>query len=243
MNCADVQEDIVRWTLGELTESQRRRFEAHLAECAACSTECDAVRRDIDLLYRSLGNSSRDEVLGEAITSQVLSPTQVQAPPAFYHSLPACMVYLLSLAAGIMIALFIPQPVLQSGAEDAPDMSGEVALDPSLETSRENTESSDAGIMFVAATTRDFRPEARFQILYDPGTRELHFFCQNFSPAMADQMYVLAGEDEEGRIQELGRFEVDAFGKGRTVVSGVTYDQARQVTVLLKPEQPIRDDV
>lgn len=50
MSCSGPNHDLHAYALGELTPPERRETEAHLACCAACREELDALRLTLDVL-------------------------------------------------------------------------------------------------------------------------------------------------------------------------------------------------
>ncbi len=52
MSCHDTQERLAEYVAGELEDGQRAEIEAHLAQCAACARESDALRAAAGALER-----------------------------------------------------------------------------------------------------------------------------------------------------------------------------------------------
>jgi Ca-activated chloride channel family protein len=56
MNCGQSEPLLTRYLLGDLDEPTRAAVESHLAGCASCRAEADALRPTVDLLKGTLGN-------------------------------------------------------------------------------------------------------------------------------------------------------------------------------------------
>ncbi len=62
MDCSKIQVQLTAYVLGEATELERERIDAHLGECPACRRIADQTRETADLLT-AWGNSGSDKLV------------------------------------------------------------------------------------------------------------------------------------------------------------------------------------
>lgn len=68
MSCQELTELVNAYLEGALPESDRARFDAHLAICSGCRTYLDQMRRTI-----SMTGTLRDDTLPDAVKDRLLS--------------------------------------------------------------------------------------------------------------------------------------------------------------------------
>lgn len=103
MNCESTKAQLADYLAGQLPEAEQRALEAHLASCAACSKELEAVQR----VWRTLGQATTPE------PSPNLRPEFYAMLADFKDTLETESDYSLKSLWRWLRALQLPQPVLR----------------------------------------------------------------------------------------------------------------------------------
>lgn len=81
MKCSDINESLTPYLLGDLDAAQDDRVRAHLAECATCRTEAQALEQTLGLLREAMSDrSAMPERLHEARKAQVCQSEAAPIP-------------------------------------------------------------------------------------------------------------------------------------------------------------------
>ena len=206
------------YALGALAPDERERFEAHLADCAACRAEVRALR-DVAVLLADAAPAAtpppglRDRVLREARQARPIR--RARGPLVPWLAAAACIVIALGLGYGYLRERAASR---QTSAALAAARDSIAARDSLVATLL----SPDIGTAALAATGQ--APAAR--LYWSPSRRRVVMAVFRLSPAPAGRTYQLWAI-AQGKPVSLGVFNTAADGRvtaAMAVPPGLTFE-------------------
>lgn len=242
MRCADVQEDLALYLLGELSPERLDAIGGHLASgCVECNQTLTQLEQGLTPVWDALEPEVMDETalafVQQTVFERIRSSPQRSVQPAVAiasQSTPrrgfgrrAAWLCPAALVAGYLLAVVLGLDFMQDQVG-----AGRSAAGPGGNATR--TDVPLRYIRFSSGADLPGNEQIVGRVLYDSSTREVHFFCRNLVEPAAGSEYVLAWTSEDGQLATSLPVHVDHLGIGRVVAQGVKFDEASQVMLLLR---------
>jgi anti-sigma-K factor RskA len=186
-------DDLALYALGELSDTQAAEFHEHIAECASCRREYQAMQDDFALLAMSVTGptppaKSRERLLGAiAAEPRMRQPRMVASRPRWWSLAP---VFGAAVLAAFAILLWIENSDLRDNLNAAQKQNSGAQHD--LDDARElvsTLTAADTVKMTLTAAQTKAQPQGR--VFYRKQTGTLMFFASNLAPAPQKKAYEL----------------------------------------------------
>lgn len=211
------------YAFGALTPGERTGFEAHLAECATCRAEVQALRDVTGVLVHAAPDATPSPALRERILREARNVRPIGARPARAPRAPA--VPWLAAAACLVLALGAGFGYLRERAartETARVLAAAADTVAARDSLVATLLSPDVGTAALAATGKP--PSAR--LYWSPSRRRVVMAVFDLAPAPAGRIYQLWAI-AQGKPVSLGIFNTSTNGRvtaALNVPAGLTFE-------------------
>ncbi len=227
MNCDFVQDCLVDYVLGDISQSDEEVVEEHLRHgCDACRQELAELREGIGVLYDSIAAGRETDEKVEELVHSVLCHGLVTADPPMKRNYPwfstfDSMLFAASFAAGLLLAFTLGLPGIRLAHESSSGLQGQAQFP---------TEGHE--IVLTSVKAQNLNSPVSGVLLYDSFLRELHFFAPKIAKPAAGKQYVLMMyQGEEVKSQPIS---IDTSGVGTATVGGVPLNAITDAVIELR---------
>ncbi len=255
MNCQTVQDKLVEYLLLELNECDDQAINEHLRSgCAACNAELAELSHALNAMLEpdnapSLSGEVQAEIVasviarGKHLTSAVKASIFTLPADAAPEKIPTdlrqkqfnvgVLLYPACFAVGLLLALTL----WGFNAEENREEESQFALfnHPLPANSNESEgEVSRSTVVFTSLTAHGAQSVGAWQAVYDPYSRELHFFCHDLPTPANGSEYVICTIRQSGESTALQAIELDPLGCGRAIVRDISLQDASTIDIKLQ---------
>lgn len=238
MKCDLVQDNLVRFVLGELLEDEDQRIADHLSlPCIVCQAHLDEIQASVDLLFEGVPNAPicDEEVAKIRMAATGLAESEsktmnLREGPIVLQkreSRHSIALYATAFAAGLFLTATLLPLALRGGSE-------ETSVNPirSLETYGNPSTTTN----FMSLKTESASPLIQGQTLYDHINGELHYYGRNFPEAPAGCCFGLATVDLNDIHTLQSKLLVDLDGKSKMVIKLPSIVNVRAISIEVIPD-------